>query len=162
MAKTDFDERVSHYIEKAKVESPTRLLFRDIGILFRAGFGHVLDVVLPLRFAVPLPGMRIHTVKTIATYFIIILLAIIELLLLVSLPIVLFFCFTTPLPVWFTFVPVAVGYLVAIGLCWALASLTWRLGPKGLIVNSQLNGVHISKEKFIHEKWIFINGIATR
>jgi len=162
MPNTDFDNNVLEYIAKAKDESPTKLFVADLAVLLKTGLTHFLNVFLPIRTAVTLPGVEKHTVRILATYVLIAVLALFELLVLISVPFVLVFCLTTPLPLWFTVIPATVGYLAALGVCWFVASLTWEHGPQGLVVNSELHGVDIKGAKFEHEKWIFVNGIATR
>jgi len=162
MPETDFDKDVVKYISKASAESPVLLFLADVAVLARAGFGHVLNVILPLRSIVELPGMKIERIKTYATDFLIVILALFEAALLLSIPFVVLLCLTNPLPIWFTVLPSIAGYLIAFGICFAGASLTWGWGPQGLVVHSKLEGVTFDVENFQHEKWIFVNGIATR
>jgi len=162
MPKTDFDNNVLQYIAKAKEESPTKLFVADLAVLLKIGFTHLLNAFLPFRNAVTLPGVERHAVRTTVTYVLTGVLVLFELLVLISLPVVVVCCLTTPLPLWFTVVPATTGYLAALGISWFVASLTWKYGPQGLVVNSELHGVELNKEKFEHEKWIFVNGISTR
>lgn len=125
--------------------SPIRLCLEDGNLLLK-NWKLCPRILWPFQGAGPLPGVQPCTSKLVRDYLLIGLVTVVELLVILAAILVFFLA-----PGWMFLVVAFAEYLVI----HFLAGLTWG----SLVVRSQCE---VEDQKFPNERWLFINGIATR
>ena len=131
---------------RASVLGPWSLFFYDALILLR-NLDYVFHVLLPVRIPAHRPGVRYHLAPIIANETLLALSIVYEVVLLIVGSPAIFI-----LPGWAS----VIFFLVTTGIVVLLAAPGW--GSRTV----QSRNSRVTFNKFPHEKWIFMNGVAQR